>query len=90
MFRPAREHSRFGYVPLRLVASVFSLFALLLAIAVVVGMQYERRLASSRTLTGPDVSSPAFLSSLALGDLLKTLAVLLFLAAIGILFFTTF
>ncbi len=90
MFRPAREHSRFGYVPLRLVASVFSLFALLLAIAVVVGMQYERRLASSAALKEPDVSSPALLSSLALGDLLKTLAVLLFLAAIGILFFTTF
>ena len=89
MFRPAREHSRFGYVPLRLVASAFSLFALLLAIAVVVGMQYERRLASSRTLTRPDVSSPALMSSLALGDLLKTLAVLLFLAAVGILFFTT-
>jgi two-component system sensor histidine kinase HydH len=90
MFRPAREHSRFGYVPLRLVASVFSLFALLLGIAVVVGMQYEQRLVSSKALTRRDVSSPALLSSLALGDLLKTLAVLLFLAAVGILFFTTF
>jgi len=89
VFRPAREHSRFGYVPLRLVVSVFSLFALLLAVAVVVGMHYERRLASSVASTGPDVTA-APLSSLALGDLLKTLAVLLFLAAIGILFFTTF
>ena len=89
MFRPAREHSRFGYVPLWLVVSVFSLFALLLAAAVVVGMHYERRLASSVASTRLDVTA-AFMSSLALGDLLKTLAVLLFLAAIGILFFTTF
>ena len=91
MFRPAREHSRFGYVPLRLVASVFSLFALLLAIAVLVGMQYERQhLARSGALAGPEVGPPALLSSWASGDLLKAVAALLFLAAIGILFFTTF
>ena len=91
MFRPAREHSRFGYVPLRLVASVFSLFALLLAVAVLVGMQYERqRVASSGAVTGPEVSPPSLLSRLAPGDLLKVLVALLFLAAVGILFFTTF
>ncbi len=91
MFRSTRERSRFGYVPLRLVAAVFSLFALLLAIAVVVGMQYERqRLASSGALTGPEVGLPSLLSFLAPGDLLKILAALLLLAAVGILFFTTF
>jgi two-component system sensor histidine kinase HydH len=91
VFRPAREHSRFGYVPLRLVASVFSLFALLLAIAVLVGMQYERqRVASSGALTGPEVGPTSLLSLLAPSDLLKVLVALLFLAAVGILFFTTF
>ncbi len=91
MFRPAREHSRFGYVPLRLVASVFSLFALLLAVAVLVGVQYERqRAANSGALTGQDVGPPSLLSLVAPGDLLKVLIALLFLAAVGILFFTTF
>jgi PAS domain S-box-containing protein len=63
---------------------------LLLAIAVVVGMHYERRLANSELLKGPAANAPALLNSVPLGDLLKTLAILLFLAAIGIVFFTTF
>ncbi len=88
MFRPAQERSRFGYVPLRLVGCVFSLFALLLAIAVVVGMEYERqRLASSGALVGREVGLPSLLSPP--GDVLKVLAALLFLAAVGIVFFAT-
>lgn len=91
MFRPARKHARLGYVPLRLAASVFSFFALLLVIAVVVGMQYERqRLASLGTLTVPGAGAPSLTRTLAPEDLLKVLVALLFLAALGILFFTTF
>ncbi len=88
MFRLARGRSRFGYVPVRLVACVLSLFALLLAISVIVGMQYERqRLGSSGALVGRDVGLPSLLSPP--GDVLKVLVALLSLAAVGIVFFTT-
>jgi len=88
VFRRARERPRFGYVPLRLVGCVLSLFALLLAIAVIVGMQYERqRLGSSGAWVGRDVALPSLLSPP--GDVLKVLGGLLLLAAVGIVFFTT-
>lgn len=91
MFRPAREHSLLGYVPLRLALAVFVLFALLLAVAVVIGMQYERHvLVGSGALMASGQSPSGSMRGLAWGDLLKIFGALLLLAAAGILLFTTF
>jgi len=87
VFRPTARRSRLGYVPLRLAAFVFGLVVLLLAGAVFVGMQYER----SRLL-GPDAGAAIGRTPwLALGweGALKILAVLVLLAAAGIVFFMT-
>ena len=87
MFRPAPRRSRLGYVPLKLAASVFGLFVLLLTIAVFVGIQYER----SRALSADTASAIAGAAWLALnwGSALKIVAALLLLAAVGIVFFMT-
>ncbi len=77
MFRPAPQRSRLGYVPLQLAASVFGLFVLLLAAAVVVGIQYER---SRLGAAGGRGAWPV----LAWDDALKVVAALLTLAAAGI------
>lgn len=90
MFRPARERSLLGYVPLRLAVSVFVLFALLLAVAVVLGMQYERHVLLSQGAIATEQGSPGFVRGLAWRDLLKVFGALLLLAAVGILLFTTF
>ncbi len=91
MFRPARQHSFLGYVPLRLALSVFILFAVLLGVAVVVGMQYERHLLFSSGFRAPGEEGPLGIArGLAWKDLLKVLGALLLLAAAGILLFTTF
>jgi PAS domain S-box-containing protein len=87
VFRPASRRSRLGYVPLRLAASVFGLFVLLLTGAVVVGIQYER----SRRLD-PDPSgalSPGAWLAPGWDDALKVVTALLLLAAVGIVFFMT-
>jgi len=87
VFRPAARHSRLGYIPLQLAASVFGLFVLLLAAAVFVGMQYERF-----RLLGPDAGGVIGRGPwLALGwaGTVKIVAVLLLLAAVGIVFFMT-
>jgi len=81
MFRPARSRSVFGYVPLRLVLSVFALFALLLAIAVLAGIEYQKHVVE---VTGGAAAGRRWV------DLLKVLGLLLLLAAVGILGFTTF
>jgi PAS domain S-box-containing protein len=70
----------FGYVPLRLVLAVFALFALLLAVAVLAGMEYEKHVLGA----GASVPESRW------GELLKVLGLLLLLAAVGILGFTTF
>lgn len=90
MFRPTRSRSRLGYVPLRLAAAVFVLFAVLLALAVGVGMQFERsRLVAEGVPMAPE-GSLVIIHGLTGGTLLKVLGALLVLAAAGILFFTTF
>ncbi len=81
MFRPTHPRSLFGYVPLRLVLSVFALFALLLAIAVLAGIEYEKHILEG---AGAPPAEGRWT------DLLKVLGVLLLLAAAGILGFTTF
>jgi len=88
MFRPARQRSLLGYVPLRLVLSVFLVFALLLLVAVVVGMQFERHLfvTSGVVQPGPNRLLPA---GLPLNVLWKVLATLLALAAVALLVSTT-
>jgi PAS domain S-box-containing protein len=88
MFRPGRERSLLGYVPLRLVFSVFLVFALLLLVAVVVGMQFERHLlvTSGVVQPGPNRLLPA---GLPLDVLWKVLATLLALAAVALLVSTT-
>lgn len=91
MFRPAREHSLFGYVLLRLALAVFILFALLLAVAVVIGMQYERHVLVGSGALMASGAEPFWLHArLGVGDLLKIFGALLLLAAAGILLFTTF
>ncbi len=91
MFRPARERSWLGYVPLRLAVSVFLLFALLLGIAVVVGMQFERHLlASSGAVPTMESGRDGPVGGLGWQELLKVVAILLALAAAAILLFTTF
>ncbi|HEV8308283.1 MAG TPA: ATP-binding protein [Methylomirabilota bacterium] len=87
MLRPAPARSLLGYVPLRLAASVFLLFALLLAAAVVVGIQFERySLLSSGAIPSPE----GLPGGLTWKDALKIVAILLTLAAAAILLFTTF
>jgi PAS domain S-box-containing protein len=91
MFRPSRKRWPLGYVPLRLAGSVFVLFTLLLGIAVAVGMQFERhRLASSGALAEGAGAGAPLGRGLPRADLVGVLAGLLVLAAVGILFFTTF
>lgn len=91
MFRPAQERSLLGYVPLRLALSVFLLFALLLAVAVVVGMLYERHLLVSSGLVPETEQGPLGLVwGLTWRDLVKVFGALLLLAAASILLFTTF
>lgn len=91
MLRPAPARSLLGYVPLRLALSVFVLFALLLAAAVVVGMQFERHLLlSSGATPSPDTARDGIRGGLAWKDALKVLGILLTLAAAAILLFTTF
>ncbi|MBI3454279.1 MAG: PAS domain-containing protein [Candidatus Rokubacteria bacterium] len=91
MFRPARERSLLGYVPLRLAAAVFVLFALLLAVALVVGMQFERHvLLSAGGVPPAELGGQGPPAGLAWRDLLKVVAALLALAAFAILLFTTF
>jgi PAS domain S-box-containing protein len=89
MFRPARRRSWLGYAPVRLAASVFGLFVLLLAVAVVAGIQYERYHLVGLGRGGGAVAWPAG-GGLAAGDALRVLAAVLILAAVGILFLTTF
>ena len=86
MFRPAPSRSRLGYVPLRLAAAVFTLFVILIAVAMFVGIQYER----SRLL-GPDAGAIGKGVWLALRwqGALKVVGALLLLAAVAILFFMT-
>jgi PAS domain S-box-containing protein len=88
MFRPGRERSLLGYVPLPLVASVFLVFAALLLAAVVVGMQFERHLlvASGVVPPGPHRLLPA---GLPLTALWKVLGTLLALGAVALLAFAT-
>jgi PAS domain S-box-containing protein len=87
MLRPAPARSLLGYVPLRLATSVFLLFALLLAAAVVVGIQFERySLLSSGAIPSPE----GLPGGLTWKDALKIVAILLTLAAAAILLFTTF
>src|SRR5260370_8125005 len=91
MFRQLRGGSRLGSVPLRLAVSVFFLFALLLAIAVAVGMQYERyRLARSIPPTSGQMpgGQPALGREAAWPDLFKVFGASLVLVAVGVLFFT--
>ncbi len=91
MFRQLRGGSRLGSVPLRLAVSVFFLFALLLAIAVAVGMQYERyRLARSIPPTSDQMpgGQPSLGREAAWPDLFKVFGASLVLAAVGVLFFT--
>ncbi len=91
MFRPARRRSRRGDVVVRLAASVFGLFALLLAIAFVAGMQYERDGLVAADRGGGTSWSLTWraVGGLAAGDALKALAAVLVLVAVGILFLTT-
>jgi len=87
VFRPATQRSRLGYIPLQLAASVFALFVLLLAVAVFVGMQYERF-----RLLGPGAGGVIGRGTwLALGwaGTVKIVVALLTLAAVGIVFFMT-
>lgn len=80
MFRAAPPPSRFGYVPIRLAVSVFLLVVLLLTIAVVVGMQWERH----RILqTGINVP-PDLRFELPSPGAAKVLLALLTLAALGV------
>ncbi|MFQ5828949.1 MAG: nitrogen regulation protein NR(II) [Candidatus Methylomirabilia bacterium] len=91
MFRPAQERSLLGYVPLRLVLSVFILFALLLAMAVAVGMQYERHaLMSAGDARTAERVAQGVVVGLTWPDLLTVFGILLLLAAAAILIFTTF
>lgn len=80
-FHPSPSRSVFGYVPLRLVLAVFALFALLLAIAVLAGIEYEKHVIEG---VGAARAGGRW------ADLLKVLGLLLLLAAVGILGFTTF
>lgn len=90
MFRPTRERSLLGYVPLPLAFSVFALFALLLGVAVVVGMQFDRHLlALSGTLPPIDAQGRMLRPGLPWDALWKVLGTLLALAAVAILVFTT-
>jgi PAS domain S-box-containing protein len=87
MLRPAPARSLLGYVPLRLAASVFLFVVLLLAAAVVVGIQFERHaLLSSGAVPSPE----SLRGGLAWKDALKIVAILLTLAAAAIVLFTTF
>jgi PAS domain S-box-containing protein len=87
MLRPAPARSLLGYVPLRLAASVFLFVVLLLAAAVVVGIQLERHaLLSSGAVPSPE----SLRGGLAWKDALKIVAILLTLAAAAIVLFTTF
>ncbi len=87
MLRPTPARSFLGYVPLRLAASVFLLFALLLAAAVGVGIQFERH----SLVTSGAISSPGGpRDGLTWTDALKIVAILLALAAAAIVLFTTF
>jgi PAS domain S-box-containing protein len=88
MFRPGRERSLLGYVPLRLVLSVLLVFALLLLVAVVVGMQFERHLLVDSGVI-PPTQGQLFPAGLALNALWKVVAALLVLAAVALLVFTT-
>ncbi len=91
MFRPAQERSWLGYVPVRLALTVFALFALLLAAAVLVGMLYERHvLVSSGAIPAVEQGPLGLVQGLAWRDLVKVFGALLLLAAAGILLFTTF
>ena len=91
MLRRAPARSLLGYVPLRLALSVFVLVALLLAAAVVVGMQFERHLLlSSGAIPSPDAARDGVRGGLAWKDALKVVGILLTLAAAAILLFTTF
>lgn len=91
MLRPAPARSLLGYVPLRLAASFFLLFAFLLAAAVVVGMQVERHLLlSSGAIASPDAARDSVRGGLSWKDALKIVGILLTLAAVAILLFTTF
>jgi two-component system sensor histidine kinase HydH len=87
-----RERRRvwLGYVPGRVAASAFGLFVLLLAVAVVAGIGYERhRLGGGGGGDGlAGLTWPAD-DGLAAGDTLKVLIALLVLAAVGILALTT-
>ncbi|MFQ5898801.1 MAG: nitrogen regulation protein NR(II) [Candidatus Methylomirabilia bacterium] len=91
MFRPAHERSLLGYVPLRLVLSVFILFALLLAVALAIGMRFEKHVLMG-VAPGPtaEQGTQAVVRGLTWTDLLTMFGVLLLLAAVGILVFTTF
>jgi len=89
MFRPAPERSLLGYVPLRLALSVFLLFALLLAAAVLLGMQFERQLLSSSGAVAAAGGDP-WAARLGWRELVKVVGALLALAALGIVGFTTF
>jgi PAS domain S-box-containing protein len=87
MFRPAPRRSRLGYVPIRLAVAVFTLFVLLLAIAVFVGMQYERYRLLGFGAGG--AFGPQVWLALPWEDTLKVFVALLVLAAVGIGFLTT-
>lgn len=91
MFRPGHERSLLGYVPLRLALSVFLLFALLLAVALVAGVQFERHaLMSAGAVPTAEPGSQGVAGGLAWRHLLKVVGTLLALAAAAILLFTTF
>jgi PAS domain S-box-containing protein len=81
VFRPTPPRSLFGYVPLPLVLAVFSLFVLLLGLAVLAGIEYEKRVLGGLAASAPEVKWV---------ELLKVLGLLLLLAAAGILTFATF
>jgi PAS domain S-box-containing protein len=85
MFRPAPPPSRVGYAPVRLAVGVFLLVVLLLALAVVVGMQWERhRVLETGANVPPDVGLGLPSSAAA-----KLFLAVLTLAALGIVVFMT-
>jgi PAS domain S-box-containing protein len=90
MFRPGPAYSPVAHVSVRVVLSVAGVVALLIALAVTAGIQYEHRRLAASGVPMPRATPFGTVGALGSLELFGGLAALLVLAVIGIVLFTTY
>jgi signal transduction histidine kinase len=88
MFRPDPEQTILGYIPVRFILSVLLVFAIVISVILILGIEREKNLVSELTREGAPPST--FFSLRTQGEIIKIAVVLFLLTAVGVSIFATY